>query len=322
VSFGSDPDFDIALSRCINESFQGTDRLARPMPERGAGRRSPDVYNRTEQLLESLLDDVGTAAVEKAFCDVTDNRAALRFVVERAAHQGRGIYVRDCSRFDFSSYYVYVEGLSALSRLTRRRFSRLYAELEDVRATIFALGDASRAEIERCAVTLFDELTGGNPFVEHGFAGSVLASPVVAALDLRPLLLLMLLEAGRFAEARTILAWPSLCPPTPDRAATLRNLATLLPSYARSRGGRALAEDLLAAFSGAFGTVGSSREAPADAGDGRLPAPCCHSVYGCPACPCRRFCCLDEWRRLALRLRDRAGVPDQTALIDRLACVL
>jgi hypothetical protein len=199
------------------------------------------------------------------------------------------------------------------------RFSRLYSEWEGVRATILALKDASRQEIDRCAVTLFDELTLGNPFVEHGFAGSVLLSPVVAALDLRPLLLLMLLEAGRVDEARTVLAWPPLRPPAPERAAALLNLATLLPAYARSRGRGTTAEDLQAAFTRAFGAVEGLRAASADAGTWRLPVPCCHSVYGCPACPCRRFCHLDEWRRLAQLLRKRASEVDQAALLDRLA---
>jgi ribosomal protein S12 methylthiotransferase accessory factor YcaO len=319
VSFGSDPDFDIALSRCITEAFQGTDRLVRPLPGREAVPRSADVYNRTEQLLDSLLDDIGTAAVEEAFCEVADNGTALRFVIDRAARQGRGVYVRDCSRFGFPSYYVYVEGLSSLSRLTPLRFARLYAEWERVRATIFALGDASRQEIEHCAVTLFDELTGGNPFVEHGFARSVLNAPVVAAHDLRPLLLLLLLDAGRVDEARTLLAWPSLRPPAPERATALRSLASLVPAYARSRGGHAPAEELRAAFFGAFGAVEAPPAAPAGVADGRLPVPCCHSVYGCPACPCRRFCRLDEWRRLARRLRDRAVAVDQAALLEHLA---
>ncbi len=247
----------------------------------------------------------------------TGRRCASSWNVRRA--NGRGIYVRDCSRFGFPSYYVYVEGLSALSRLTPLRFSRLYSEWEGVRATIFALGDASRQEIDRCAITLFDELTRGNPFVEHGFAGSVLVSPVVAALDLRPLLLLMLLEAGRVDEARTVLAWPPLRPPAPGRAAALQALASLLPAYARSRGGRAPAEELRAAFTRGFGEVEAPPAAPAEPADGRLPVPCCHSVYGCPACPCRRFCHLDEWRRLALRLRERASEVDQAALFERLA---
>jgi YcaO-like protein with predicted kinase domain len=316
ASFGSDPDFDIALSRCITEAFQGTDRMARPLPPDDQALRSPDVYNRVELLIDRLIDDVGTPAAEKAFRAVEDNGEALAFALERAARHGRGVYVRDCSVFGFPAFYVYVEELSALSRLTPVRFAGLWAEWERVRATVFALGDATRDAVERCAGTLFGEITRSNPLVERGFAGSVLNAPVVASLEVRALLLLMLLEAGRLADARAILARPPLVPPALERAATLRALASLLPGYARSRGGRIQVEDLRAAFTRAFGDVDQSVAAGTGAVDEPLSVPRCHSVYGCPACPCRPFCRLDEWYRLARRLRDCAVPPDQAAWLE------
>jgi YcaO-like protein with predicted kinase domain len=318
VSFGSDPDFAIALSRCITEAFQGTDRMVRPLPPSDRAASSPDLFNHPEQLLDRLLDDVGRAAHAGAFCDVGDNRSALRFALERARCQGLDVYVRDCSLFGFPSFYVYVQQLSALSRLTPLRFALLFREWDSVRRTLFGFADASSEQVRHCARVLVDEATRCNPLLEHQFARTTLESPVAAALDFRPWLVLMLLEAGMQDEARRMLAQPPLEPPAPARAAVLDGLASLIPSYAVARGGKVRTEALRSSFSRAFGLADAGAHAAEPQTESPLRVPRCHSVYGCPACACRRLCYLDEWRRLAQHLRTRAATVDQAAWLERI----
>ena len=47
-------------------------------------------------------------------------------------------------------------------------------------------------------------------------------------------------------------------------------------------------------------------------------APRCASVYHCPSCPCRRYCRLDEWLRIARLLRQHAVTVRQETLLERL----
>lgn len=317
VSFGSDPDLGIALTRCFTEAFQGAERVDRPLPavddDRG---RSPDVYNCVSQLFHQVFDDVGVVAVEGAFGAVEDNAAALRFALERARRAGAGVYIRDCSLFGFPSFYVYVEGLSALTELRPESLSGLLANADEVRRTIFALAHAPRADVERCARLLFDEITRRNPLIERQFARGVLNAPVDMALDLRRLETLMLLECGWLAEARALFARPPLGGHTVDPDVELDVLARLLPAYAAVRGARVDAGQLSGRFEEAF-----VRQAGQPGPDGVLPllVPRCHSVYGCPSCPCRSVCRLEEWRRVALALRSRAHAVDHEALRARLA---
>jgi YcaO-like protein with predicted kinase domain len=316
ASFGSDPDFEIALTRCLTEAFQGVDRMVRPFPAADRATRPLDLFNHVEQLQDRLLADVGPVAISEAFGRVDDNRQALRFALDRARRRGLDVYVRDCSVFGFPAFYVYVRQLSALSRLTPARMRLLYREWDAVRSTLFGLRDATRDQVRRCARVLFDEVTLGSPQVEFDFARATLGAPVVRPLDFRQLLLMMLLESGLLGEAREMAARAPLLLPAPDRDARLDALAPLLRSYADARGGKVEAAGLVAAFERAFdrACTGTPRAARSP-GLAPLPIPRCHSVYGCPACPCRRNCWLDSWRRLAHAMRERAISVDQSGWV-------
>jgi YcaO-like protein with predicted kinase domain len=318
VSFGSDPVFDLALSRCVTEAFQGTDRLFRPRPQAGGSSGPLDTYNNLEVLLDRLTESVGASRVESAFGDATTCRAAMQFAVDRVRQLGLGLYVRDFSWFGFPAYYVYVESLSALRTLGRADFSHLYTHLDAVRTTLFRLPHASTQEIARCGEVLFDEVTRANPTLEKELVSNVLQAPVAGCLGLRPLLVLMLLEAGAVDKARTVLEWPPASAPILEQPVSPQGVATWLPSYAKTRRGAVAAATLAARFAEAFGFSDIVREADVNAATGPVPLPRCQSVYACPSCPCRPFCRLDEWYRLAVHLRARAATIRQDALLERL----
>jgi ribosomal protein S12 methylthiotransferase accessory factor YcaO len=316
VSFGSDPDFDAALSRCITEAFQGATGLFRPVPVADRAARPLDTYNNLEVLLDQLEPDLGPPRAEAAFTHVRDNRAALGFLLERARALDIRLWVRDCSLFGFPAYHVYAERLSALDPLTREHLDHLYVHYDEVRATLFRLPRATGDEIGRCARVLYGEMTCCSPMLDRQFAAGVLQAPVAACMGLRPLLALMLLETGGCAEARVIGSWRPTSPTAVAPTVSLDSVATWLPVYARTRRAWTDEERLRAAFARAFG-----REPQAGGTDGLhevLPVPACVSVYACPSCPCRRYCRLDEWYRLARRLRAGAVEVRQESLIPLL----
>ena len=315
VSFGSDPDFDVALSRCITEAYQGTDRLFRPMAS-GDGAAAPlDTFKNLEVLLDKLTESVGAPCAESAFSDIPTNAAALRFVIDRVQRLGLGLYVRDFSLFGFPTYFAYVEELSALKELRDESFYYLYQHFEAVRATLFRLARATAGEIDSCSQVLFNEITRCNPVLEKQFAATVLRAPVVSVLDLRTLVVLMLLEGGRLEQARVMMQWR---PVGIRDTSSPESVRASLSSYAAARGGAVSADRLAAEFAMAFGRSHAGPGGDGSAPAGPLAVPRCQSVYACPSCPCRSYCRLDEWHRLALRLRTQARVIRHEDLLDRL----
>ena len=137
-----------------------------------------------------------------------------------------------------------------------------------------------------------------------------LFAPVAACVDLRTLLVLMLLEAGRVEEARVLAGRPSVALTRDEESNVVERVASRLAPYHRARGGlvdpRVLEGRFEEAFGRSWGARPSGRDessAPRDAAGERLLLPRCTSVYACPSCPCRPWCRLDEWYRLARHLQ-------------------
>jgi len=212
-----------------------------------------------------------------------------------------------------------VEGLSALKQLQPGDFSRLYRDFQAVRATLFRLPHASREEVARCGDVLFEEIVWNNTLLEKQFVVDLLNAPVAICLGLRPLLVLMLLEGGRLERARAMMAWPAAEGTALAAPTSTETVASFLPSYAETRGRGTTLGLLVANFEKAFGRGAAAPDGCGCPGDGPLPVPRCQSVYACPSCPCRRYCRLDEWLRLARRLRARALPTRQEDLLERLA---
>jgi ribosomal protein S12 methylthiotransferase accessory factor YcaO len=320
VSFGSDPVFDVALSRCLTEAFQGCARLFRLTPPAGGHLRPLDTFNNLETLLDSVRPDVGRPRAEAAFVEVTTNRDALRFLQERTQRAGRRLYVRDFSVFGFPAYYVFVEELSPLRELLPAQFRSLPRHFETVRATIFRLAWATRDEIAHAAGVLFEEMTAFNPTLEARFLADVLHAPTAYWIGLRPLLVMMLLEAGELERARAIVGWAPLSAPelAPEqRGSSLTETpGGLLQAYRSLRRAVLRDSDILKSFHELFGDRASG-DVATDGQEGilRLPVPCCQNVYACPSCPCRAYCRLEEWYRLARQLRARASGVEQERLL-------
>jgi hypothetical protein len=305
----------------LTEAFQGTaSLLRRPEWERGA-RRPIDTYNNLEVLAETLALHVGRSCVDLAFTTPATSAAGLRDVVGRVRRTGKRLYIRDFSAFGFPSYYVVVEGLSALGRIGAEHFGEMERRHDAVRRTLFRVGSATRSEIAECARLIFDEMSGCSPLLEKHFVSGVLAAPVVTCVGLRPLLVTMLLEAGALDEARQVVVeWPPVGSSVLEKPVAAADILAILPAYSQARRGAAPLAVMRAAFDAAFGQIAGGDTA-AEQPD-RLLLPRCASVYHCPGCPCRRHCRLDEWYRLARRLRERAVPVPQAALLGTLDRVL
>lgn len=318
ISFGSDPDFDVALSRCLTEAFQGKAGLENRVPSPDPAKRPLDTYNRLVPLLEQLLPDAGRASGD-AFCRPVDNGHALAHALKPVRRQGLRIYVRDWSIFGFPSYYVYVEELSGLHARPPLTTSPLHAQMPNVRRAILGLYRASRDEVTQAALTLYGEATRHNPHIEWRFFSGILQVPAWSCVDLRTLLVLMLIEGGRTEEAADVVDWPPLRDPLPDRPARVASALAALPGYVQLRGSHVDNSALLVTFDRAFGPVRPVDVTTVNAGP-PLRVPRCESVYCCPSCPCRPSCRLDEWHRLARRLRAHVAIPNAADLLTHLEC--
>jgi YcaO-like protein with predicted kinase domain len=320
VSFGSDAVFEAALSRCLTEAFQGSARLFRRTPPAEGYVRPLDTYNNLESLLDVVRPDVGTPRAAAAFIEAATNRDALRFLLDLTRSSGRRLYVRDFSVFGFPAYYVFVEGLSALRTLPVARVQSRLLDSETVQATVFRLAWASRDEVARCARLLFEVMTSVDPTLEARFLMDVLHAPTAKWIGLRPLVLMMLVEAGELDRALVLADLAPLSAPelTPDRpgATPIEATTSLWQAYRELRGPAIRDDEALASFreacGGPAGAGVANRQLPET---DRLLSPRCVSLYACPSCPCRKYCRLDEWCRLAVRMREQATSVDQMQLI-------
>lgn len=338
VSFGSDPSFEVALSRCLTEALQGADRVNRPICAGPTADAPIDIYNNTDVLLYRMTGSMGEPDFQNAFTAPTGNRRALAFLLERVKRLGRQIYIHDASVLGFPSYFVYVEDLSPVSEIPEDKFSFIWREIEEVRRTIFNIDSCSREVIARVADVLFQELTRVNPLLEVLFERKALHAPIIYWIGFRPLLTAMLIESGEYAKARTVLNWPrTTCEPEPEApdSGSVRAFRELLAAYLAA----GVPDALMPAAPGDTGcstlpTTAFPRLLEKQRGyaigstetfrrrfEG-LPIPRCLSVYACPSCTCRKYCFLDNWYRLALTLRAAARPAGSQGLLEVVSATL
>ena len=335
VSFGSDPVFEAALSRCLTEAVQGTDHVSRPITAGPAAEGPTDICNNPHVLLSRLTGNSGNQEAMKAFVPPDSNRRLLELLIDRVRRLGRQLYVRDASLLGFPSYFVYADGLSQVSEIREGRFAFRWRRQEEVRRTILNIDACSRQEVAEVADLLFQELTRADPLLEVDFEQNALDAPVIYWMGFRPVVASMLIESGEYAKALTVLNWPRSTlendPDVPDCGA-VRRFCELLEAQCRcrpeswpeARVPEKPQEDPSADPSfhrlsaeqrrGASGLAETSRRRFQ-----QLPIPRCLSVYACPSCSCRKYCFVDDWYRLARTLRSAVSPADPQDLLRMLA---
>lgn len=182
LRFGSDPCMDIALERCLTESFQGT--LDKRYPkQRIPIKLSPKQFqgppffnsakNRLYQFIQcmkngssdipvNMLLSPAAKGLPAGFADRVDtNHKAFNFVTKRINDFGGRVFIRDVSFLGFPSFHVFVEGMSdtLISPFTDRQAENMFkrSKKQSVRGCILHLTRASEEEISNCVTALETE---------------------------------------------------------------------------------------------------------------------------------------------------------------------
>lgn len=165
--FGSAPDLDTALQRCVTEWFQGTGaavenmnpiRWADPPVDPDAPRElafSGFCNRGTERFLPALFAHGEDPRHEQAFsAEHGDNRSALSSLAGILEREGLELLVRDASFLGFPSYAVYVPGLAETEiPLVRESLEHRDARA-DLRSALLDLAGATPEQLTSAATTL------------------------------------------------------------------------------------------------------------------------------------------------------------------------
>ncbi len=186
-TFASDPIFDVALSRCITELFQGQDgeilqqqiHLPFVTPE---DRQYFEKLKDNHELIRSFLNNTGRLpnyiflasgrpaylqAFQKSF---RNHKYSLKFLVNKIKKLGFSLYVRDNSYLGFPSFRVYVPGMSELFEVKIDN----YHHYEITQRCLSRIKKNTSVQILRCAQSL-EHLISNNPSLYGKLEGDCLS---------------------------------------------------------------------------------------------------------------------------------------------------
>ncbi|MCX8131582.1 MAG: YcaO-like family protein [Clostridia bacterium] len=182
LRYGSDPNIDIALERCLTESFQGT------LDKRYPKQRIPIklshkqfqgppffdsaknrlfqfvrcVKNGSSEIPVNMLVSSFAKGLPAGFADrVNTSREAFEFVVRRIHDLGGKIFIRDVSFLSFPSFHVFVEGMSnaLIPPISQGQVENMFkrSKKQSDRWCILHLSHASEQELNACILALETE---------------------------------------------------------------------------------------------------------------------------------------------------------------------
>ena len=181
LHYGASPSLDIALQRCLTETFQGVslDDNARLKPlvwdDAAFGffpesNRKPLLRERvawrdfvgegTGEVPTALLVSKGAPRYQEAFeGSFRGTRSSLHFLLRALNGLGHHLFVRDVSFLGFPAFRIYLPGMSEIHEpLDEARFELFARRLPRARATLLSLKAASDADVRACTKTIEDVL--------------------------------------------------------------------------------------------------------------------------------------------------------------------
>lgn len=157
-SVGCDPDFDIALQRCLTEICQGlnsTSDLENKMSP--ILDESDDIYT---NWIQSYVANIGNSpkfllnsqkkikTIPACFTEVSTNKEALDFLLNILTAEKYPLYFKDLSYLSFPTYKVYIPGLSEIEDLDKMELSGI-ENRRFLTATLCNIQDASPKELQK-----------------------------------------------------------------------------------------------------------------------------------------------------------------------------
>ena len=169
-NLGADPLFDVALTRCITEAFQGgryEGDLSQLFSESRFSPFRTDERKREWDYMRAVVYSAGdfpgrifynkTSAkcnIDTAFSrDIASNLQALRWTVDRLIADGKDVYIRDVSFLGFPAYHIYIPTMSETWSITQSYMDHMRRG-PSTRKCLLNLTRASSSEIKTTAEAL------------------------------------------------------------------------------------------------------------------------------------------------------------------------
>lgn len=330
VDFGSDPDFQIAVQRCITELFQGkTDLIvekefleANLHAQMGIG-----IDNNPHLLYPKLIVSVGEDRHKDAFVAICDSKGYLKHQLELIRSLGKKIFIHDYSILGFPSFQIFIEDLSCVN--VEATMPRYYLEEEDsLLETVLALPQKTPAELKAFREKVAPLMHSPHRLFDSHFRSLFGRIPVARLMDGDLLTALLCMEEDDYAAALTDLAYFCAREEEHELKQILVDYCTfqlqtgmkreqvkqkLESKYEQSRYALSL-HHLLEKNYGSFLSGSTS----ADGGQkfSNLPIPRCLDEAHCKECYLRIRCCKDEWFAIREKIQLCMTEPEQAALLD------
>jgi ribosomal protein S12 methylthiotransferase accessory factor len=124
IKFGSDPNFEVALMRCLSEGFQGVSNndIEKKMISFNtidqtasiSSNKCPDDFWQTK-FINDFIKSKGEPNYKSAFKTIhKGSQDCLDFLLQRLDEDGHSIYIKDVSFLNYPSYHIFIPGLSEL----------------------------------------------------------------------------------------------------------------------------------------------------------------------------------------------------------------
>lgn len=162
VKFGSDPNFEVALMRCLSEGFQGvsnkdldTKMISFNTIDQTASissNKCPDDFWETK-FINNFIKSKGEPNYKSAFeQNYKGSQATLDFLIQRLKEDGHNIYIKDVSFLDYPSYHIFIPGLSDLYGYDYAyNFSKA---VSIIKPTLLNLKNSNSSDIKNCIVAI------------------------------------------------------------------------------------------------------------------------------------------------------------------------
>lgn len=329
VSFGSDPDFQIAVQRCITELFQGkTDLIVekeflqtKTYEQMGIG-----VANNPHLLYPKLIASVGEDKHQDAFVDICDSRGYLKHQQDLIRSLNKKIFIHDYSILGFPAYQIFIEDLSCINPVAMMP-SYYLDEKDSMLETVLTLPQRTPAELKAFRKKIARLMHSPYRNFDSQFRLLFGRVPVATLMDADLLTALLCIEENDYAAALSDLGY--FCPHEEERE--LKQILVdycnlqlasgmdsnqlnreLSQKYAETRYAPSL-HHLIAKNYGSFLSCNQST------GDGQkfsnLPLPKCMDESCCNDCYLSLRCRKEGWYDVREKIRVQLVEPEQADLL-------
>ena len=329
VSFGSDPDFEIALQRCITELFQGKTDLdvdAALLDSNPENQPIASIFNNPHLLYTKLKGNIGTDSHKRAFTGYRGNSSYLSYQIEIVRSLGKKIFIHDFSVLGFPTYQIFIEDLSCT--FSKKVIPYYYInKRDDFLYTLFTLDERTPSEIQLLTQKLSSLMHSDYDVFDIHFKKLFMRVPISRWSDPNLLIALLHIESGDYESALKELRFYHPTKGELTLKTVLEDFCTLQIEMEGDYD--AVYQKLQTLYGDSIDkkvlnhlmhkNYGSFLKQEIDTKEGKkfenIPIPRCTQETNCTQCYLRIRCYKDSWKIIRERIRIHAVEPDQKRLL-------